>query len=646
MTFSHEIDKYFGGSAYRYFIFLRTYSRWLDSEGRRETWEEVVNRYINFMREKIKNNLTEEEYSEIQKSILYQEVMPSMRLLWSAGEACKKNNATAYNCWFCAIDKLERFGEVLFLLCSGGGVGYSVENEIVSKLPTISELVSKNNVKYTIGDSREGWADALNFGIKQWYNGVDVDFDFSLIRPEGSRLKTFGGRSAGPKPLDNLLKFTKDIIINARGRKLKPIEVHDIVTKIGEIVVAGGSRRSAQISLSDLNDNEMRYAKVGEFWNKHPQRAMANNSAVYNEKPTQKEFLKEWFALMESNTGERGIYNRNGILKQIPARRRKLNYQGIFGGNPCMEIILRSCQACNLTSVVGRAEDTEETLFNKVRIATILGTYQSMLTDFIYLSDDWKKNCDEERLLGVSLNGQFDCPLIRKYTVLRNLKRIAINTNKKYAKKFGINISTAITCTKPEGTCSQMLNCSSGAHPRFSKYYLRRIRISSYDPLFKLLVDCGIKYYPEIGQDEKTSNTFVVEFPIKSPDNSITRQDVNAIEQLKHWKKVKIHYAEHTVSSTIYIGEDEWLDVGEWLHKNWDIVGGLSFLPRDNGVYKLAPYDEITEEQYNKYIKEFPEIMFDLLTHYENDDQTTGSLAPACESGVCQIDAMPEISVA
>ena|SRR3990167_4411157 len=563
--------------------------------------------------------------------------MGSMRLLWAAGDPCRKNNATAYNCWFCSIDDLKRFSEILFLLTSGGGVGYSVERKVINKLPKIEKQTGKKLEIFIIPDSREGWADALDIGIKAWYNGQDIGFNYSKIRPEGSRLKTFGGRSAGPQPLKNLLEFTKNIILKAQGRKLRSIEVHDIVTKIGEIVVAGGTRRSAQISLSDLNDKEMRLAKVGKFWLKNGHRAMANNSAIYESKPTQKEFLKEWYSLMESESGERGIYNRFGVMHQIPTRRKALNYQGVWGGNPCLEILLRSCQACNLTEVIARENDTEESLLRKIRIATILGTYQSMLTNFTYLSNDWKKNCEEERLLGVSITGQFDSMCARNPIILRKLRERAIEVNKEYAQRFGINQSSAITCTKPSGTVSQLVNASSGAHPRFAKYYIRRVRISSYDPLFKLLKDVGIKYYPEVGQKEDTANTFVLEFYIKSPSNCITRKDISAMQQLNHWKKVKLNFTEHTVSSTIYVGDNEWLEVGRWLHKNWDIIGGLSFLPRDNGIYELTPYQEISKKEYDRAIKKFPKIDFSKILDYEKKDETQGSKEVACGNGICEI---------
>lgn len=644
----NEIEKYFDSDTYRFFVFLRSYSRWLDNKNRRETWEEVVDRYMGFMKENLGSKLPDSDYQIIKDAILYQKVMPSMRLLWASGDAVRKNNSSSFNCTYTAIDDLKRFSEILFLLCSGAGVGFSVEEKAISKLPVIKKQIEPRTVwNHVIGDSREGWADALNLGMNIWYGGNDVVFDFSKIRPQGSRLKTFGGRASGPEPLKDLLLFTKNIILNAQERKLRPIEVHDIVTKIAEIVVAGGTRRSSEISLSDLNNEEMRKAKDGNFYELYRNRTMANNSAVYNSKPSQQEFVDEWLNLMKSGSGERGIFNRYGALKMMPVRRKKITKKEVgelMGVNPCSEIFLRSQQMCNLTSVVCREDDTLETLLEKVRIATILGTYQSTLTNFTYLSPEWKKNCEEERLLGVSLNGQYDSVVVRKYTTLKKLRKEAIKVNKEYAKMFGIKSSSAITCTKPEGTGSQMLNCSSGAHPRYAKYYIRRIRVARTDPILQLLNAQGVPTYPEVGQDEKNATTFVLEFPIKSPDNAITRDKISAIDQLKHWKKVKKYYAEHTVSTTVYVGKNEWIKVANWLWDNWDIVSGLSFLPKEDNehVYKLAPYEEISEKKYNELVKTFPKIDFSELGEYEKEDQTSGARTIACGGGVCELDLSPE----
>lgn len=625
----------FSGDPYRQFIFYRTYSRWNDELGRRETWEEAVRRYMNFLSDKVGDKLGMDEFMEINEAILNQEVMPSMRLLWAAGPAVEKENATAYNCSYLAPTCLQDFGEVLYLLTCGCGVGYSVEKKIVDQLPTIERQTGEEPTVYVVEDSREGWADALVHGMTEWYGGRDVMFDVRKIRPKGSRLKTMGGRASGPEPLVGLLKFTRDIILESQGRQLRPIQVHDILCKIGDIVVAGGVRRSSEISLSDLDDPEMRDAKNGQFYLLEPQRSMANNSAVYNEKPTQAQFMEEWSNLMKSGSGERGIFNRGGLKTQMPARRE---FQETMGTNPCGEISLRSKQFCNLTEVVARENDTKVSLIRKVRIATILGTFQSSLTNFPYLSPEWKKNCEEEALLGVSITGQFDCPaILENAELLRELKEEAIKTNENYAERFGINKSTSITTVKPSGTVSQLVDASSGMHPRFAQYYIRRVRISSHDPLFKMLRDQGVPYQPEVGQN-KNVTTYVFEFPIASPQNSkVVNGDYKALDQLEHWKLIKENYTEHNPSNTIYIEEDEWLSVANWLWENWDIIGGLSFLPKTNHIYMLAPYEKITQEQYKELRQQMPEIDFSQLSKYELEDNTEGAKTLACAGNVCEI---------
>jgi len=638
-AFVAESKKYFKNQLAE-FIYYRTYSRWIDDENRRETWVETVDRYMNFMKENLGRRLTDDEYNEVREAILKQEVMPSMRLMWSAGEAARKSNVSAYNCSFIAPSRLEDFAEIMYLLMCGTGVGFSVESQTVQQLPIIKRQKGAKLPTRVIEDSKEGWGDALTLGLRTWYEGKDIDFDFSKLRPAGARLKTMGGRSSGPEPIRALLSFARKKILNSQGKRLSNIHVHDIICKIGEVVVAGGVRRSALISLSDLDDKEMRHAKEGQFYLFEPQRSMANNSAVYNEKPSTEEFMEEWLALAKSGTGERGIFNRGGLEKQLPERRWKVfgKYSLTSGTNPCGEIILRSKQFCNLSEVVCRREDTEESLLDKIRLATIIGTYQSTLTDFPYLSKEWKENCEEERLLGVSLTGQWDCPAVRNPETLHKLREKAVETNREYAEHFGVNPSTAITCIKPSGTVSQLVDAASGMHPRHSKYYIRRVRISATDPLFHMLKDQKWPYHPEVGQTATSATTFVLDFLVKSPEGSAERNDHSVFEQLEYWKKVKENYTEHNPSVTVSVGEEEWIEAANWLYKHWDILGGLSFLPRSEYVYQLAPYEEINEEKYNELVVKMPEVDFSRIVAYEEDDQTVGSKELACVAGVCEID--------
>lgn len=621
------------------FVYYRTYSRWIKGEGRRETWIETVDRFMAFMRENLKEKLKEKEYDDIRQAILHQESMPSMRLLQFAGSAARKTNVCAYNCSFIAPSKFQDFGEMIYILMCGTGAGFSVEYQNIESLPQIKRQTGVMLKEYIVEDSKEGWANSLVYGMKTWYAGKDVHFNLSAIRPAGARLETMGGRASGPEPLRELLELTRAKILSRQGRRLKTIDVHDIMCKIGEVVVAGGVRRSALISLSDLDDKDMRDAKMGTFYTHSPHRSMANNSAVYNEKPPLEEFLEEWMALMKSGTGERGILNRGGMRNQLPERRVKALGKAInqVGVNPCGEIILQPKQFCNLSEIVARPEDTEKTLLEKARIATMLGTYQAMLTNFPYLSKEWKEHCESERLLGVSITGQWDCPAVRKPEVLRKLRAEILKTNKEYARRFDINPATAATCVKPSGNVSQTVDSSSGLHPRYAPYYMRRIRISATDPLFHLLRDQKFPFYPEVGQTRDTATTFVAEFPVKSPKGSICKDDITAIEQLEYWKSLKINYTEHNPSATIYIGEEEWLEVGNWVYKNWEIVGGLSFLPRDNHVYTLAPYQEITKAEYDAIIKKFPTLDFSDIFLYEKEDQTEAKKELACSGGACEI---------
>lgn len=642
-----ESKTYFQNNALGEFVYLRSYSKWIPAEGRRETWIETVDRYVAFMHENLGNKLTAKEYVEIREAILKQEVMPSMRLMQFAGDAVRRCNVAAYNCSYVAPSKLGDFAEIMYISMCGTGVGYSVESANVQALPQIGYQTGEKLATHTVADSKEGWCDALTLGLKTWYAGADIDFDFSQIRPAGARLKTMGGKASGPEPLRNLLSFARSSILARQGRRLRNIDAHDIICKIGECVVAGGVRRSAMISLSDLDDLEVRDAKKGQFWMTDPHRSIANNSAVYHEKPTNEDFMDEWVALMKSKTGERGIFNRGGLMKQLPERRvefwketgyiRNERVVGPAGTNPCGEILLKSKQFCNLTEVIARASDTKESLVRKARLATILGTYQSTLTKLGYLSKEWTDNCEAERLLGVSITGQWDSKSAREAEVLKAMRLETIKTNKKYATKFGVNQSTAITCVKPSGTVSQTFDVASGMHARHAPYYIRRIRISATDSLFKLMRDAGVPFYPEVGQPADTANTYVLEFPVKAPEGAVCKNDLSALDQLAHWRVVKEFFTEHNPSVTVSVGDDEWIEVANWVYANWEMVGGLSFLPRENHAYRLAPYETITKDEYEERMKNFPLIDYAKLMLYERQDETELKKELACVSGVCDI---------
>ncbi|HEY4504154.1 MAG TPA: ATP cone domain-containing protein [Candidatus Paceibacterota bacterium] len=621
-------------------VYYTTYSKWMTEENRRETWIETVDRYVLFMRENLEDKLTNEEYGEIRDSMLRMRSMGSMRLLWSAGIAARQSNVCAYNCSYIAPSCWQDFGEIIYISMCGTGLGFSVEQQTVGLLPMIERQTGKKLPNFIIPDSKEGWADALVHGMETWSKGWDVEFDYSKIRLAGARLSVMGGRASGPEPLRRLLAFTRERILARQGRRLTSLDVQDIICIEGECVVAGGVRRSALISISDLDDSDLRHAKNGQFYLQNPQRAMANNSAAYNEKPSVEVFLDEWNSLVKSQSGERGIWNRGSLKKQLPVRRWKLFEKDLWrsGVNPCGEIVLKSKEFCNLTEVCARKEDTEETLMEKVRIGAILGTYQATLTKFGYLSPEWKKNCEEEALLGVSITGHWDCPALRNPNTMRKLKEVAIETNREYAARFGIRPSAAVTCVKPSGNTSQLFNSSSGMHPRHAPYYIRRVRIEAHNPIFHMLKDAGVPYFPEVGQNVETATTYVLEFPIKSPDKSVFKDDMTAIEQLEYWKMVKENFTEHNPSTTISVGDNEWLEVANWVYAHWDIIGGLSFLPRSNHIYRLAPYEEITKEQYEERLRNFPNIDFAKLVLYEYDDQTKGAKELACIAGLCEVD--------
>ena len=641
-----ESKKYFRNPLSE-FIYFRSYSRWIPEEGRRETWVETVERYMSFMKENLGGKLSDTEYAELRGAILKQEVMPSMRLMWAAGKAARETNTTAYNCSFIAPTKPQDLAEIMYLSMCGCGVGYSVETETAQEFPIIKRQTGKKRKTSVVEDSKEGWADAFVAGLNAWFAGEDIEFDYSGVRPQGARLKTMGGYASGPGPLIELHQYARAKLLSKQGKRLSNLDVHDIICKIGEIVVAGGVRRTALISLSDLDDEQMRHAKDGQFYVTEPQRSMSNNSAIYNEKPSNAQFLDEWLSLIKSGSGERGIFNRGSLPTQMPERRIK-NWQtsgyiedgkvvGNPGTNPCGEIVLKSKQFCNLTEVVCRAKDTEKDLLKKARLASILGTYQSTLTNFRYLSKEWKENCESERLLGVSLTGQWDCAAIRSNKTLKALRDQTIKTNREYAKRFKVNASMSVTCVKPSGTVSQLVDSSSGMHPRHAKFYIRRVRISATDPLFRMLKDQGVPHHPEVGQTAETANTYVLEFPVKAPGGSTFKDDLSALQQLEHWQSVKENYTEHNPSVTVSVGEGEWLETGNWIYNHWDIVGGLSFLPRSNHVYKLAPYEECDEKTYNEMLKRFGDIDFAKIVTYEKVDETQGSKELACVGGVCEI---------
>lgn len=619
------------------FVYTRTYSKWIDELKKRETWEETVSRYINFIKEERGNLIPEKVLVKAKEKILNLSVMPSMRALWAAGEAARIDNTTMYNCSFARVESIESFSEAFYILMCGTGDGYSVQKKFVidqNKLPVIPTIDILKKDQYIVDDSRKGWADSLNKQLTSLYNGKDVEFDYSKIRKKGSRLKTMGGRSSGPEPLISLHTYVKEVFLNAQGRKLTTLECSDLRNQIADSVVVGGVRRSSQIAFSDLDDELMRYAKKWPF---NPRRQMANHSAIYENKPTAVEFLKEWSALASSGTGERGISNLESARLNSPKRRKN---ELIEGSNPCHEILLRHKQFCNLTEVVIKETDDVDDLLEKVETATWLGVIQSTFTYFPYLSKEWKNNCEEERLLGVSLTGIMDNPKLITDDVLKLLKNKAIKIAKHASTKIGVNVPTAITCVKPSGTVSQLVNSSSGIHPRYAKFYIRRYRISSIDPLFKMMKDQGFKFYPENGQEKlnlKDINTWVVEFPVKSPEDSIIRDNLTAIDQLEWYKKVQINWCEHNVSMTVYVKDNEWFEVGNWVYKNWDIVNGIAFLPYDGGKYKLAPYEEITEKQYKELVKILPDIDYTKLSQYENDDNTEGAKSYNCTGDRCEI---------
>jgi ribonucleoside-triphosphate reductase len=620
---------------YQNFIALSRYARWLPEQNRRESWSETVKRYIdNVVRRVISDD--EKTINTLEEMILNLEVMPSMRMMMTAGSALDRDNTCAYNCSYMPIDDPKAFDEAMMILLCGTGVGYSVESKYTNKLPEIPEKLFTSDDVIKVHDSKEGWAKAFRKLLAMLYSGEIPKWDVSGVRPAGARLKTFGGRASGPEPLLELFKFCADTFKKAAGRKLSTLECHDIMCKVADIVVSGGVRRSAMISLSDLQDDHMRRAKSGEWWTYSPHRALANNSAIYEEKPDTETFMREWLSLVESKSGERGIFARYAAIKHAEKNgRRDTDYE--FGTNPCSEIILRPYQFCNLTEVVVRHADTEESLKKKVWAATILGTVQSTFTNFPYLRKIWKRNTEEERLLGVSLTGIMDAPITNKPTpeLLRSLRDHAVEVNKEWSTKLGIPQSTAITCCKPSGTVSQLTDASSGIHARHSPYYVRTVRGDLKDPLVKLMMDSGIPNEPEKFHPD---NTVVFSFPMKSPEGAITRNDMTALEQLEMWATYAINWTEHKPSVTISVRDHEWVEVGAWVFKNFDICSGISFLPHSDHIYDQAPYQECTKEEYEALaVKMPPSVEWSRISQYENQDNTTGSQQLACTAGVCEV---------
>lgn len=630
------------------FIYTSRYARWLPEQNRREQWSETVARYFDFFTDHLKENnnytLTPELRTELEQAVLNLEVMPSMRALMTAGPALKRCNVAGFNCSYLPIDHPRAFDECLYVLMCGTGVGFSVEKQFTDKLPIVNEHFEKTSSTIVVDDSKQGWAKGLRELIAMLYAGQIPSWDLSKLRPAGARLKTFGGRSSGPAPLNDLFEFVVQKFTTAHGRKLNPIECHDIVCKIGDVVVVGGVRRSALISLSDLSDTVMQDAKAGAWWERNGQRALANNSAVYTSKPDLLTFMKEWEALIRSQSGERGLFNREAATK-ISAKYGRRDPDQLWGTNPCSEIVLRPYQFCNLSEVVVRAEDTPADLMRKARIAAILGTFQSTLTNFKYLRKVWTQNTEEERLLGVSLTGildntfmagrggQSDDKALDKF--LERLRLVVVDTNTNLSSELGIPASAATTCVKPSGTVSQLVDSASGIHTRHSSYYIRTVRGDKKDPLTQFLVDAGI---PAEDCVMKPKDTTVFSFPIKAPLGAITRADMTALEHLDLWLTYQRHWCEHKPSVTISVKDEDWLEVGAWVYKNFDEVSGVSFLPYSEHTYKQAPYQECDVHSYHYTLALMPEsIDWTKLVNYEFEDTTTGQQELSCTAGVCEI---------
>ena len=630
---------------YQSFIHQSRYSRWLEGEERRETWEETVTRLLNFYRSFIKDNhgytMPKELFTDLYVAMVTLKIMPSMRAMMTAGPALERNHIAAYNCSYLPVDSPRAFDECLYILMHGTGVGFSVERQYVNQLPPVPDSVEDSETTIIVQDSKEGWFRGFKELINLLYAGMLPRWDMSKLRPAGAKLKTFGGRASGPEPLDDLFTFSCNMFKKAAGRRLSSIECHDLMCKIADVVVVGGVRRSALISLSNLSDDRMRHAKSGSWWETEPHRALANNSVCYTDGSADMgSFMREWTALYESKSGERGIFNRQAAQQQA-AKYGRRDSSIDYGTNPCSEIILRPKQFCNLSEVVIRAEDTPETLQRKVELATILGTIQSCFTDFKGLSRQWMRNTEEERLLGVSLTGILDNKMMANQTndnlpaLLSNLRLIAVNTNRKWSKYLGIEPSAAITCVKPSGTVSQLVDAASGIHPRHSEYYIRTVRADKKDPLTKFMTEKGFPVEDELLKPQSMS---VFSFPVKAPKGALTRDKLSAIDHLKIWQVYSDHWCEHKPSITVSVQENEWMEVGAYVHKNFSHMSGISFLPMSEHTYKQAPYQDSTRAEYESLLKKMPEnIDWHTLSEYEEDDNTHGSQTLNCTGDVCEI---------
>jgi len=629
-----ESDKYFGNQIQK-FQFFDKYSRFNYDYGRRETWKETVDRAVEYLRELAGDKLDKKVYDRIRKSVLEMKATPSMRLLAMAGPAARRNNIGIYNCSYQPVDSIDSFVEALIISMNGCGVGFSVESKYVENLPRVKRQTGGEIKEMLIADTTEGWAEALRTGMTTWFDGGDIKFDYSALRPAGAILRVKGGRSSGPEPLRKMLEFVRERIIVRQGSFLRPIDAHDIMCEVGSAAVSGGMRRTAMISLFDYDDREMRMCKSGDFERDNSQRWNANNSMVWPESGlTQLEITKQMLEMVESGRGEPGIFNRQSAINMRPARREAAE----FGTNPCGEIILRPFGFCNLSIAIARKEDTYETLKDKVEVASIIGTIQSLATNFPGLRPIWKKNCEEERLLGVDINGQMDSPVAQDPAVQGRLRQVAIETNRLYAEKLGINSAAAVTCVKPSGNSSQLFNCSSGIHARWAPYYVRNVRVSTHSPIYKVLKDVGVPMDPENGQDIETANTWVIHFPVKSPEGAITRKNFSAIQQCEYWLQNKINWTEHNPSVTITFHPDEVIDLIKWVWIHRGMIGGMAFLPAFDAAYAQMPYQEIDREEYEKLAAGFPEIDFSKLYRYEEEDYTKAAQELACVSGACDVD--------